>query len=85
MQQAARFNLHDARRLPAPLQSPAGAPVLYTHVLCPYAQRVLMALLHKVGRAAIWASPALQPALQPRCRAHTSCNALAPRGAGRAV
>ncbi len=39
--------VHHARALRGPLPS-AARPVLYTHTCCPYAQRALMALLHKV-------------------------------------
>lgn len=38
---------HHARALLGPLPG-AERPVLYTHTCCPYAQRALMALLHKV-------------------------------------
>lgn len=38
--------VHHARALPDPLPS-RDRPVLYTHTCCPYAQRALMAMLHK--------------------------------------
>jgi hypothetical protein len=38
---------HHARSLRGPLSSTRRL-VLYTHTCCPYAQRALMALLHKV-------------------------------------
>lgn len=45
-------SVHAARSLRAPLPSDA-RPVLYTHTCCPYAQRALMALLHKVRRGVV--------------------------------
>lgn len=50
---AAMQSVHAARSLRAPLPSDA-RPVLYTHTCCPYAQRALMALLHKVRRGVGW-------------------------------
>lgn len=47
MQAARTFNIHHAADLQGPLQSPS-RPVLYTHTLCPYAQRVFLTLLYKV-------------------------------------
>ncbi|WIA08730.1 hypothetical protein OEZ85_008154 [Tetradesmus obliquus] len=46
MQAARTFNIHHAADLQGPLQSPS-RPVLYTHTLCPYAQRVFLTLLYK--------------------------------------
>ncbi|KAF8072723.1 GSTL3 [Scenedesmus sp. PABB004] len=40
------LRVHHAAQLPGPL-CPRGRPVLYGHTLCPYAQRVLLALLCK--------------------------------------
>lgn len=60
MQHALRSVAH-ARDLRGPLAA-AERPALYTHACCPYAQRVLMALLHK-------ASPARTLLLRP-WRAH---------------
>lgn len=60
--------VHHARSLKAPPPSKE-RPVLYTHTCCPYAQRALMGLLHKVrgGAASVLA-----------CR----CCACAQRAAG---
>jgi hypothetical protein len=49
MQAARTFNIHHSANLQGPLQS--SRPVLYTHTLCPYAQRVFLALLFKVHTA----------------------------------
>eukprot|EP00882_Tetradesmus_deserticola_P033215 GHRQ01037923.1.p2 GENE.GHRQ01037923.1~~GHRQ01037923.1.p2 ORF type:complete len:105 (+),score=22.13 GHRQ01037923.1:818-1132(+) len=46
MQSARTFNIHHAADLTGPVQA-SGKPVLYTHTLCPYAQRVFLALLYK--------------------------------------
>lgn len=54
-----RLSIHEAARLPGPLKSPR--PVLYTHTLCPYAQRVFLTLLLKVTQPL--ASPAWQQPL----------------------
>lgn len=43
------FRVHHASQLPGPLR--CTRPVLYTHTLCPYAQRVWLTLLQKVGQA----------------------------------
>jgi hypothetical protein len=43
-----RMRLHEASRLRTPL--PSKGLVLYTHTLCPYAQRVWLTLLYKVSR-----------------------------------
>lgn len=42
------FTIHDGARLRAPLSSSTTKPVLYTHTLCPYAQRVFLTMLLKV-------------------------------------
>jgi hypothetical protein len=43
----ASFTLYEGAQLQGPLQSTR--PVLYTHTLCPYAQRVFLTMLLKVG------------------------------------
>jgi hypothetical protein len=43
---AAEMRVLEAKNLPGPLDT--GELVLYTHTLCPYAQRVWLALLEKV-------------------------------------
>jgi hypothetical protein len=49
MQAARSFGIHHAADLKGPLQaSKSSKPVLYTHTLCPYAQRVFFVLLYKV-------------------------------------
>lgn len=44
----AQFVLHEAAQLQSPLKS--SKPVLYTHTLCPYAQRVFLTMLLKVSK-----------------------------------
>lgn len=42
----AAFQVHEAAKLQGPLQT--SKAVLYTHTLCPYAQRVFLTMLLKV-------------------------------------
>lgn len=53
---AATFSLQHAAALPAPLPA-SSRPVLYTHTLCPYAQRVLLTMLLKVCTPPFCCSP----------------------------
>lgn len=43
----AAFHVHEAAKLQGPLQT--SKAVLYTHTLCPYAQRVFLIMLLKVN------------------------------------
>lgn len=43
-----RGSIYEGAQLRGPLED-MSTPVLYTHVLCPYAQRAWLALLEKVG------------------------------------
>jgi hypothetical protein len=43
----AAFHVHEAAKLQGPLQT--SKAVLYTHTLCPYAQRVFLTILLKVN------------------------------------
>jgi hypothetical protein len=66
MQAARTFSVHHAADLKGPLQA-SSKPVLYTHTLCPYAQRVFLALLYKVQTPAILHEEMQQLCIYNRC------------------